>query len=88
MIRLFDETKYWMKVHLQIIKAKQKLITIAMKNTESVSKYYHHIFKLWTRTNTPIDERIVKFIKLLKSSISMPLLGRKFTNIRAVLDKA
>ena len=52
MLRLFEETKRWMRVHLQATKAKQELITIAMKNTESVSKYYHRIFKLWMRAKT------------------------------------
>ena len=87
-LELFDKTKHWMGVHLQDTKAKQELITIAMKNTKSVSKYYHCIFKLWRRANTFINERIVKFMRLLKPSISTPLLGRKFTSIRAVLDEA
>ena len=76
-----------MEVHLQATKAKQELITIAIKNTESVSKYYHRIFKLWTRANTPIDKKIVKFTRLLKPSISTPLPSCKFTSIRTVLDK-
>ena len=88
MLRLFNKTKHWMGVHLQGTEAKQELITIAIKNTESVSKYYHRIFKLWTRANTPINERIVKFTRLLKPSISTPLLSRKFTSISAVLDEA
>ena len=46
MLGLFDKTKYWIRVHLQGTKVKQELITIAMKNTKSVSKYYHCIFKL------------------------------------------
>ena len=87
MLELFDKTKHWMRVHLQAIKAKQELITIAMKNTKSVSKYYHCIFKLWTRAKTLINKRIVKFTRLLKPNIFMPLLGCKFTSIRAVLDK-
>ena len=87
MLRLFDKTKHWIKVHLQATKAKQELIIIAMKNTESVSKYYHRIFKLWMRTKTSTNKKIVKFTRLLKPSISTPLLNRKFTSIRAVLDK-
>ena len=88
MVGLFDKTKHWMRVHLQAIEAKQELIIIAIKNIKSVNKYYHCIFKLWTRANTFIDERIIKFTRLLKPGIFTPLLGRKFTSIRAVLDKA
>lgn len=88
MLGLFDETKHWMGVHLQATEAKQELITIAMRNTKSVSEYYHRIFKLWMRVKTSTDERIVKFTRSLKPGISTPLLGRKFTSIRAVLDKA
>ena len=88
MLELFDKTKHWMGVHLQDTKAKQELITIAMKNTKSVSKYYHRIFKLWTRANTPTDKRIIKFTRLLKPGISTSLLGCKFTSIRAILDEA
>ena len=87
-VGLFDKTEHWIGVHLQATKVKQELITIEMKNTESVSKYYYRIFKLWTKAKTPINKRIVKFTKSLKPSISMPLLGRKFTSIRAVLDEA
>ena len=87
MLGLFNKTKHWIGVHLQGTKAKQELITIVIKNNKSVSKYYYRIFKLWTRANTPIDKRIVKFTRSLKSSISMPLLGCKFTSIRAVLDE-
>ena len=88
MLKLFDETKHWMEVYLQATKTKQELITIAMKNTKLVSKYYHRIFKLWTRAKTLTDKRIVKFTRSLKSGISTPLLSCKFTSIRAVLDKA
>ena len=59
-----------------------------MKNTESVSKYYYRIFKLWTKAKTPIDKRIVKFTRSLKPVIFTPLLGCKFISIRAVLDEA
>lgn len=77
-----------MRIHLQATEAKQELITIAMKNIELVSKYYHYIFKLWMKAKTPINKKIVKFTRSLKSSISMPLLGYKFTSIKAVLDEA
>ena len=87
MAGLFDKTEHWIGVHLQATKAKQELITIAMKNTKSVSEYYHRIFKLWTKAKTSIDKRIVKFTRLLKLGISMLLLSRKFTSIRAVLDE-
>ena len=76
-----------MGVHLQVTKAKQKLITIAIKNTESVSKYYHYIFKLWTRAKTLIDKKIVKFTRSLKLDIFTSLLSCKFTSIRAILDE-
>ena len=87
MLGLFDKTKHWIEVHLQATKAKQELIIIAIKNIESVSKYYYCIFKLWTRAKTLINKRIIKFTRSLKLSISMLLLGRKFTNIRAILDE-
>lgn len=77
-----------MGVHLQATEAKHELLTIAMKNTESVSKYYHRIFKLWTKAQTPTADKIVKFTRSLKPGISITLLRRKFTDIKAVLNEA
>lgn len=57
MLRLFDETEHWMGVQLQATEAKRELLTIATKNTESASEHYHRIFKLWTKTQTPISHR-------------------------------
>ena len=55
---LFDEIENYMGIHLQSRDAKKELITITMKSGESVSEYYHRIFKLWQKAKTPIDKRI------------------------------
>ena len=85
---LFDEIEHYMGIHLQSRDAKKELITITMKSGESVSEYYHRIFKLWQKAKTPIDERIEKFLVTLKPSISNSLMGSVFTDFRPLLDEA
>ena len=85
---LFDEIEHYMGIHLQSRDAKKELITITMKSNESVSEYYHRIFKLWQKAKTPIDERVEKFLVTLKPNISNSLMGSVFTEFRPLLDEA
>ena len=85
---LFEEIEHYMGIHLQSRDAKKELIAITMKGGESVSEYYHRIFKLWQKAKTPVDERIEKFLVTLKSSISSSLMGSVFTEFRLLLDEA
>ena len=77
-----------MGIHLQSRDAKKELLTVIMKGGESVSEYYHWIFKLWQKAKTPVDERIEKFLVTLKPSISNSLMGSVFTDFRPLLDEA
>ena len=85
---LFEEIEHYMGIHLQSRDAKKELIAITMKGGESVSEYYHRIFKLWQKAKTPVDERIEKFLVTLKPSISSSLMGSVFTEFRPLLDEA
>lgn len=88
MATLFSEVEHWMGIHLQQRDAKKELLTITMRSDEQVSKYYHRIFLLWQKAKTPNDERIDKFLVTLKPYISTPLMNRRFSSIRKLLDKA
>ena len=85
---LFEEIEHYMGIHLQSRDAKKELLTVTMKGGESVSEYYHRIFKLWQKAKTPVDERIEKFLVTLKPSISNSLMGSVFTDFRPLLDEA
>ena len=85
---LFEEIEHYMGIHLQSRDAKKELLTVTMKGGESVSEYYHRIFKLWQKAKTPVDERIEKFLVTLKPSISSSLMGSVFTDFRPLLDEA
>ena len=59
-----------------------------MQHSEIVSEYYWQIFRLWQNAETSADKKIEKFICILSLLISNPLLGRKYTDIKILLDKA
>lgn len=83
-----EEAKHLTGVHRLKADAKRELLTITMQHSETVSQYYRRIFKLWQHAETPADERIEKFIRTLRPIFSNPLLGRKYTDIKLLLDEA
>ena len=68
--------------------AKKELRDISMGKEETVTEYYHRIFKLWQRAKTPADDRIETFKDTLKPSIAMSLLGREFGSLEILLHEA
>lgn len=85
---LFKEIEEYLGLHLQAIEARKELRTIKMKQNESVTEYYHRIFKLWQHAETSEQDRIHQFIVTLKPAIATLLLGLKSTNMSDVMDKA
>ena len=83
-----DEAKHITGVHRLKADAKRELLSITMQYSETVSQYYQRIFRLWEHAGTPADERIEKFIRTLRPLISAPLLGRRYTDIKDLLDEA
>ena len=59
-----------------------------MQFLETVSEYYQQIYRLWQNTEMSADERIEKFIHILRPLISNLLLGHKYMGIKMLLDKA
>lgn len=55
-----------MGIHFLAATAKKELNSIAMKHTESVNEFYHRIFELWEHAETPMDERIAEFTRMLR----------------------
>jgi hypothetical protein len=60
-------------------------LTIRMKNNETLSKYYHRIFKLWQKIKISVENRIETFLIIMKSEISISLIGREYTNLKKIL---
>ena len=58
----FKQAKHFTGVHHLKADVKQKLLTITMQYSETVSKYYRQIFELWQNAETSGNERIEKFI--------------------------
>ena len=85
---LVEEIEHYMGIHLQSRDAKKELLTVIMKWGESVSEYYHRIFKLWQKAKTPVEQRIEKFLVTLKPSISRSLMGSVFIDFCPLLDEA
>ena len=83
-----EEAKPLTGVHRLKADAKRELLKITLQHSETVSQYYRRIFKLWQHTETPADERIEKFIRTMRPILSNPLLGRKYTDIKVLLDEA
>ena len=53
----FKEIENYMSIHHQKKNVKKKLLIFKMNKTESVSKYYHRLFKFWQRAKTSLEER-------------------------------
>ena len=86
--KFLKEAKYLPRVHHLKVDAKQELLTITMQHLKTISEYYQQIFRLWQNAETPVDKKIEKFICTLRLLISNPLLGRKYMDIKILLDKA
>ncbi len=68
--------------------AKKKLRKINMNKNETMTEYYHRMFKFWQRVKTFANERMKIFKKILKSSIAISLLERNFDNLETLLHEA
>ncbi len=82
---LFEEIENYMRLHHQAKDAKKELLTIKMKNNETVSNYYHRIFKLWLKIKILVENRIETFVIIMKSRISISLIEREYTNLKKLL---
>ena len=83
-----EKAKQLTGIHYLKANAKQELLTITMQYSETVNEYYRQIFRMWQNAETPKDEKIKKFICILRLLISNPLFGGKYTDIKILLDKA
>lgn len=68
--------------------AKKELREISMNKNETVTEYYHRLFKLWQRAKTPAEDRIETFKDILKPSVAVPLLSRDFDSLETLLHEA
>ena len=85
----YKQIKHFMKIHMLVKKAEDKLCVVTMKSTgEIVNNYYQRIFKLWQQAGTTKREKIKKLKITLKPSILHALIGQKHTKIIDVLDAA
>ena len=74
--------------HHQKKDAKKELLTIKMNKTESVSEYYHRLFKLWQRAGTSLEDRIDQFIGTVIPGISAALQVREYKSFAQLLEDA
>ena len=84
----FKEIENYMGIHHQKKDAKKELLTFKMNKTESVSEYYHRLFKLWQRAETPLEERIDMFIGSVSPGISNALQAKEYKNFTNLLEDA
>ena len=59
-----------------------------MQYSETINQYYQQILRLWKHIKTSADKLIKKFIHILQLLIFVSLLGRHYTNIKNLLNKA
>ena len=57
----FKEIESYLGIAYLTKDAKKELKEISMNKDETVTEYYHRMFKLWQRAKTPADERIETF---------------------------
>ena len=84
----FKEIENYMGIHHQKKNAKKELLTIKMNKTESVSEYYHRLFKLWQRAGTSLEDRIDMFIGSVSPGISNALQAREYKDFTKLLEDA
>lgn len=84
----FKEIENYMGIHHQKKNAKKELLTIKMNKTESVSEYYHRLFKLWQRAGTSLEDRIDQFIGSVTPGISNALQAREYKDFTKLLEDA
>lgn len=83
----FEEAKYLTNVYCLKANVKQELLIIIMQNSKMVNQCYWRIFKLWQHVNTPANERIKKFIYILRPIFLNLLFGCKYIDIKLLLNK-
>ena len=84
----FKEIESYLGIAYLTKDAKKELKEISMNKDETVTEYYHRMFKLWQRAKIPADERIETFKDTLRPNIALSLLGRDFISLETLLHEA
>jgi hypothetical protein len=84
----FKEVESYLEIVYLTKDAKKELREINMNKDETMTEYYHRMFKLWQRVKTLADERVEIFKNTLKSSIAVSLLERDFDSLKTLLHEA
>ena len=84
----FKEIRSYLGIAYLVKNAKKELREISMDKNETVTEYYHRLFKLWQRAKTPAEDRIETFKNTLKPSVAVPLLSRDFDSLKTLLHEA
>jgi hypothetical protein len=83
-----DDVEHYMGVHLRADAANRELQTIAQRQNESVTQYFHRLLILWDQANTPEHDRVKKLKSTLIPSVGTALYIKDHLTVRSVLDDA
>lgn len=82
------EVEDYMDITQHKANAKKELTTIAMKQDETVSEFYHRIFDLWTVAGTRDEDQIEMFQASLSPWICNQLSMKRYTGFNSLLRDA
>jgi hypothetical protein len=86
-LQFMAELENMMGVHMEARNAKKELRHIGMKQSESVSEYFHRIHPLWCVANIPEEEQTEQFLTTLLPHLTNGLLAEEFTSVTSLFNK-
>lgn len=85
---MFAEVENYMDVTQHKANAKKELTTVAMRQDETVSEFYHRIFELWTMAGTRSEDQIEMFQASLSPWICNQLSMKRYKDFNTLLQDA
>ena len=82
----FAKIENYMRLHLLERVAKKELLIIFMKNIETISEFYHRIFKLWKRVKIFDKDRMNQFRIAIRFIFVNALLKRRYTDMKVMFE--
>jgi hypothetical protein len=83
-----SDVEHYMGVHLRADAANHELQTVAQRQNESVTQYFHRLLILWDQADTPERDHVKKLKSTLIPSVGTALYIKDHLTVRAVLDDA
>lgn len=81
----FKEIQNYFKIIYLIKDAKKKLRKISINKNETITKYYHRLFKFWQRVKISIENQIETFKNIFKLNVVVFLLNKDFDSLKTLL---